>query len=402
MQRNVPSISDKDIIEIEKLENLESLSIVGQSKITDIDVSRLTQLTYLNISGNMKLECISGLDKLQSLEDLVLIANHELEEINGLNQCLNNEHIGDVSLDPQLFPYAINYNYMTKSEDTSLIEKMKNGDIDINFFEILNSFDDVKTNIHQMLGAHEKAKEITQFIDDMNPSRQERIMLTQAYIGDNVSYDHQSLDSGHSHSENGIIQGPLHGANSLYNCLCLNTCVCEGYTRGTKYLLGLQGIASRQVRCIAEKDNGSFASAEKNKYSLGIDLPDDGYHSILLVQDYKGQEHGYCDPCWNAEYYKQCRTMPFMLMGTEEIKQTHTLSLEEQSVNIMSNDYARKMIDEQTIGAIQKYESHKKDREMKRTRLSQLEEEQKKLQAELKRIQREMEKIEMKKSHTRR
>lgn len=370
LERNIPSISDKDITEIEKIENLESLSVVGQSKITWIDVSRLTKLKELNISGNMRLESIDGLDKLTSLEWLTLIANHELENAEGLNKCLNNGHVDTISLDPQLFPTAINYSHRTDTEDTRLIEKMKAGDINIDFFETMTSVDDIKMNLPQMLMVHDKAKKIVKFIDEMRPSTKARIMLTQAYLGDMIKYDTESLDKKHTHSENGITQGPIHGANGIFNCLYLNTCVCEGYTRGAKYLLGLQKIKSRQVRCIAEKDNGDFTNAEKNRYSRGLNLPDDGYHSILLVQDSSSNEWGYCDPCWNATYYKKCGTMPFMLMASDEIKETHTLSLEEQNVAIMGNSYRREMIAKETGFVIQEYEKHKREKMMKSSRAS--------------------------------
>ena len=359
LERNVPSISDKDITEIEKIESLESLSIVGQSKISSIDVSRLSKLKELNISGNMRLEFIDGLDKLTSLEWIILIANHELENAEGLNTCLNNGYIDTVSLDPQLFPTAINYNHRTGTEDIRLIEKMQGGDINIKFYETMTSVDGIKMNLSQMLMVHSKAKRVVKFIDEMHPNSRARIMLTQAYLGDMIKYDTESLANNNTHSENGITQGPIHGANGIFNCICLNTCVCEGYTRGAKYLLALQNIKSRQVRCIAEKDTGDFANAEKNKYSLGLNLPDDGYHSILLVQDTLSGEWGYCDPCWNATYYKKLGTMPFMLMAKDEIKETHTLSLEEQNTSIMGNSYRREIITQETGVIIQKYKECK-------------------------------------------
>lgn len=267
LQKQIPSISDEDISEIEKLEKLESLSLVGQSLITSLYVGRLTKLKDLNISGNMKLESLEGLENLQQLEWLTIIGNHELTKVDGLNECLNNTHMETVLLDPQLFPKAVNYDMRTGMEDTKLIDKLKAGDIDIQFFETMNSVDDIKTNLVQMLLVHERAKRIVQFFNGIHPNSRERIMLTQAYLGDVVKYDNQSLKRNHTHSEDGIVQGPIHGANGLFNCLYLNTCVCEGYTRGAKYLLGLQGIQSRQVRCISEKDSGEFLNEEKNKYS---------------------------------------------------------------------------------------------------------------------------------------
>lgn len=81
----------------------------------------------------------------------------------------------------------------------------------------------------------------------------------------------------------------------------------------------------------------------------------------MLIENQDSNEWGYCDPCWNAEYYQEFGTMPFMLMGSDEIKQTHTLSLEEQNISIASNSYRREMITKETAYAVQKYQNFKKE-----------------------------------------
>ena len=49
-----------------------------------------------------------------------------------------------------------------------------------------------------------------------------------------------------------------------------------------------------------------------------------------------------------------------MLMANDEIKETHTLSLEEQNISIKGNSYRREMITQETKFAIQKYEEYKR------------------------------------------
>lgn len=44
----------------------------------------------------MRLESIDGIDRLQQLEWLTLVGNHELTKVNGLNQCLNNTKMVDI------------------------------------------------------------------------------------------------------------------------------------------------------------------------------------------------------------------------------------------------------------------------------------------------------------------
>lgn len=355
--RDISSIGDEQAREIEKLERLESLTMVGQSKVTSFDVSKMKSLKHLNISGNMRLETIDGLEKLQELESLTLIGNHQLRSADGLNKCLNNETIESVKLNPQLFPTAIAFDTRTHEEDTGLIEKMKAGDIDISFFERYTSLNDIKMSIQHMLTAHEKAKEIVKSIAELKPNIREKIILSQAYLGDKVVYDGRAMEGDHTHMEGNRAVGLWHGANGMYNCLVLNECVCEGYTRGAKYLLELQGIHSREVSCVLSKDSGLMRANDDP--GATINLPADGYHSVLLVDDIETGELGYCDPCANAAYYKAKRTLPYMLMGKEEMKETHTLSLEESAENFEVGAFQRETINKQTEAAIYKYNQHK-------------------------------------------
>ena len=83
--------------------------------------------------------------------------------------------------------------------------------------------------------------------------------------------------------------------------------------------------------CISGKDNLNMANgANETKYTR-YNLPDDGYHSIICIED------EYClydDPCWNAGIYqKGNKSMPWVLKTKEEISQDHILSFAERNVS---------------------------------------------------------------------
>ncbi len=79
------------------------------------------------------------------------------------------------------------------------------------------------------------------------------------------------------------------------------------------------------------------------------------------MKDLASGEWGYCDPCWNAILYQKRGTMPYMLMGNEEIAQTHTLSLEERGISIMRHWYQRQEINAETRRVIEAYKKHKEN-----------------------------------------
>jgi len=123
-----------------------------------------------------------------------------------------------------------------------------------------------------------------------------------------------------------------------------NKCVCEGYTRAEQYLLKLKGIKSRDVMCIGKKDTINMAEAKNESKYTTYNLPDDGYHSIICIED---ENCLYNDPCWNAGLYqKGNKSMPWLLRTKEEISQDHTLSFAERRVSNNHLNVSRNAITE--------------------------------------------------------
>lgn len=121
------------------------------------------------------------------------------------------------------------------------------------------------------------------------------------------------------------------GANGAYNAFIYGTCVCEGYTRAMQYLLTLKGIKSHNVYCISGEDKLHMSTDKQDNIYKRYDLPDDGYHSIISIDDI---DYLYDDPCWNAgRYQRGDKTMPWTLLTKEEISKDHTLSFGEKNIN---------------------------------------------------------------------
>lgn len=121
------------------------------------------------------------------------------------------------------------------------------------------------------------------------------------------------------------------GANGAYNAFIYGTCVCEGYTRAMQYLLRLKGIKSHNVHCIAGEDKLHMSTDKQDDIYKKYDLPNDGYHSIISIDDIN---YLYDDPCWNAgRYQKGNKSMPWTLLTKEEISKDHTLSFNERNIN---------------------------------------------------------------------
>ena len=107
--------------------------------------------------------------------------------------------------------------------------------------------------------------------------------------------------------------------------------MCEGYTRAMQYLLRLKGIKSHNVHCISGEDKLHMSTDKQDNMYKIYNLPDDGYHSIISIDDV---DCLYDDPCWNAGRYQiGDKSMPWTLLTKEEISKDHTLSFNERNID---------------------------------------------------------------------
>ena len=245
------SINDVDVHCIEKCTNLESLSIVNQSNMTDIDLSGLTKLSDLCINNNMNLVTIGGIDKLSNLSYLTCYGNGALEEFNGLDQAIiqNKDNLNELKLDVLLFPKAIGYKPASgkyKQEATETLEFLANSYVPVKWCESLTNTKTTEINHPQMLTMHNKACRILNETCPRCYGVRDTVLAVERYLAENVTYDyegkkgrHRVIDIELGGKKEKLAVGPKNGTNGAYNCLMENTCVCEGYTRGEQYLLGL-------------------------------------------------------------------------------------------------------------------------------------------------------------------
>ncbi len=354
------SIADNDVKSIEKCVNLETLSIVNQPNITDIDLSHLTKLSDVNISNNMNLEHIYGLDRLRSLTFLTCYGNKSLEDVGGLDNAIiqNKENLQEINLDVLLFPQAIKYSPSTGTYNQEAFDVLENvngakmGLSKVKWCENICNYAAVKIGHYEMLKMHNKACQILSDVCPRMASVPDTVVAVERYLAQNVKYDWDSFSNSiHTKyaapDQNGISirMGHKHGANGAYECLMDGCCVCEGYTRGEQYLLALKGIKTRNVLCVGEKDTMGMADyTKKNDRPSDYQLPKDGYHSVIYIDGYYGL---YSDPCWNACSYQQGdKTLPYSLLTKEEISKDHTLSFEERIIGSHPQTVTRSKIAE--------------------------------------------------------
>lgn len=319
------SISDKDINRISKLDKLKSLTIDNQRDISWVYLDNLQKLEELVITRNPRIQEISGLNNLKQLDSLSVYGNSNLYCVDDIEDLISSGNLMTLELDLLNFPEVVSL----KSQLMKIVN--------CSFIEVLASKvegkDFVSYTYAQANFFHEKCLEISDIAVRNCHDIYSKIVYIEKYLAENVKYDYDgSKAESRSYIKNGVQRGKSGGTNSAYNGIMFGYCVCEGYTRAMQYLLKIMGIKTKNVHCIS----GANKIKIKTNYHNQVELPDDGYHSIIRIDD---GSMLYCDACWDAGCWRHGdETLPYCLLTKEEISRDHTLSFEEDEV---SNDHLK-------------------------------------------------------------
>lgn len=321
------SISDKDITRISNATSLRHLTIENQSAITWINLDKLLELEELCIIRNTLVDEIDGLDRLKKLKDISIYGNKNLYQVKGITTLIKENELDSLELDLLSYPE---------------VEPLRNQlmhMINCDFVEAISGEKRVTYTCAQADLFHQKCLVIMEKIKRQSPNRRTIIVGIEKYLAENVTYDDDGRENPNRvHTENGRRRGKNGGTNSAYNGIMFGSCVCEGYTRAIQYLLKIIGIKTANVHCIS----GANKIRINRNYHNVISLPDDGYHSIIRIDD---ENMLYCDPCWDAlQWQHGFQTLPYCLLTKEEISKDHTLSFEEDIVSNNHLQIARKQI----------------------------------------------------------
>lgn len=330
--KDLISITDKDIFEIEKLTNLQHLTINNQRLITSIDISNFTNLQSLELTKNEELVNIVGLDKNKTIGSLTIYDSNNLASIKNLDKFIEqNPNLFEINLDVLLFPEVIGYK-QNGSFNQNALDRIKDLDSSCTWSETCGG-NLIKINNYQIAQIHKKALAIVRNYCKSS-STAENVAVIDRWLAENVKYNYGALHSNlRGEVKDGILSGPIRGANGTYNAFMYNSCVCEGYTRAMQYMLKLKGIKTANVDCIAGKDNLHLADRDNDNEFIVFNYNGKSeFHSICRIDTDSGCY--YCDPCWDAGHF-QCgdKSLPYLLLTKEQISSDHTLSFNEKNIS---------------------------------------------------------------------
>lgn len=243
-------ITDDDLENIYKCNNLKDLEIINQSNIQSINLGNFPKLKNLKLINNVQLADVDFIDKIEHLDIFECYSNSELYEIPYLNEAIKkaNPQI-QLSLTPQYYLDSIGYNPQTGEIDKDAQDKLEciGNSGQTNWIEpvIYNVTENLnlKMEYSQVRQMYEKAKTIIDNLnlDGLSPIKQ--ISLLENWITQNVQYDEEGKDKL-VEVENDAKESRIIGeeklsqltANSEYDVLTCKKGVCEGIARSEAFL----------------------------------------------------------------------------------------------------------------------------------------------------------------------
>ena len=243
-------ITDDDLENIYRCNNLKDLEIINQSNIKSINLGNFPKLKNLKLINNVQLADVDFIDKIEHLDILECYSNSELYGIPYLNEAIKkaNPQV-QLSLTPQYYLDSIGYNPENgkiDQEAQDILEKIGNSGqtnwiepVIYNVTENLN----LKMEYSQVRQMYEKAKTIIDNLDLDGLSPIKQISLLENWITQNVQYDEEGKDKL-VEVENDAKKSRIIGeeklsqltANSEYDVLTDKKGVCEGIARTEAFL----------------------------------------------------------------------------------------------------------------------------------------------------------------------
>ena len=182
--KDLISITDKDISEIEKLKNLQHLTINNQKLITSLDVSNFPNLQILELTRN---------EGLVEIGSLTIYNSNNLAPIKNFDKFIEqNPNLFETNLDIILFPEVIGYK-LNGNFNQKALNRIKDLDSSCTWSETCGG-NTIKINNHQMAQIHQKSlKIVNTYCTTSNIA--ENVAIIDRWLAENVKYNRNALTS---------------------------------------------------------------------------------------------------------------------------------------------------------------------------------------------------------------
>lgn len=244
-----------DFSYINQISSLKQLNIFYDNTLETLDISNLTNINSIRLFCNSRLRKIVGLDSQTNLKQVV-ICGCQIVDIGDVKKYIDNtQDVATNVLDISMF-FSL---FQKNSMKMHLKEKMYANLTNISFGEHIYFGDEMYImDFYQMTDLYNRATRILRELSLEQMDDYQKVKTIYEYIIKHLKYDYEGLqyrDENYgrirymSGEEKEYFFRRLANMNSSFGAITRKKAVCDGYVNLMRLLLRICGIASQTVIC---------------------------------------------------------------------------------------------------------------------------------------------------------
>lgn len=325
-------LENQDIEVIYGLENLKSLNLSNQRKISELDLSSLPNLENVTLTNATHLQKLSGLDKNNSIIKGEINYNFDfsgctaLKTVENFDKVVQNIQNARSANSAQIVylptvTYASTYRDYAITENKDVLNEITNDPTLNQTFQWTEICEGgVRKNHYtgQMAMATKRCEDIIRTVCKDNPQPDlERISRWYRWICDNITYDDESvaIEEDKANLKSNITREKVvNDTRSSFFTLWNKKGVCVGIRNLFNYGATLMGYTALPLNCMGGEKQANTQTTLNN-------------HAISMM--FAGDNAYFFDPTWDLG---KAQSEYFMLTKQEMEARAHNFSLESSGL----------------------------------------------------------------------
>lgn len=326
---NINHITDFSVIE--KLTNLEELVIENDLNLTTLNVSKLTELRVVELTNNINLKELKGLEYLMKLENVFICGNSIESSFDFKSYAYNTIMCSNNVLDVSMYLSMINN---SKEGAKELVDLEVSGISDFKFAEKSGFLEYTCLNAQSLCDMYGKLDSFFKRSNAYELTDDEKCAFVYRYLLNNISFSERSIIERNANYHSIVSQyhnipnqfrqnlASIHNSYYAYRFKAAN---CEGIVNLGVFMLRMLGIEAYDVHC---HDLRATTTLGNN-------------HAIIRVKT--NNVNSYIDPTY-------CRSdkLNLFMLSYDEISKYHMLDAYESYLDKKDKrgvmEYVRKNI----------------------------------------------------------
>lgn len=250
-----------DFSPIEKLSNLEELTIVNDINIKKLDLTTLKKLKNIKLINNPCLEELKGLDTLLNLENVMIYGTSIHSDFDILKYIENTGDAETNVLDVNMYQSIVNKDEIIPE---MISKAVVTGDSQLCFAELVGLMEYAIIDAQSLEKMYAKADLIFKLFDVYNLSPDDQVRFVYDYIIDQTLIDFNAIETRDKQYTEYIeryrkipdfAKKKLAMIHSSYNAFIAGKANCEGIVNLMKFMLNMLNVRSFNVHCIDNRHN---------------------------------------------------------------------------------------------------------------------------------------------------